>query len=113
MTPFLRLSASLSLTLLVWGPNAIDELGTGSVNLADLALRFVVTFAFFRASVWGVGRLIDSYRSSVPASKEVVPAASPSRAQMVERRASRRRTDSEASPTAERELPALPDARSR
>lgn len=111
MTPFLRLSVSLSLTLLVWAPNAIDELGSGPVNLADLALRFVVTFAFFRASVRGVAYLLDSYRSSVPASKDVVPAASPSRAQMVERRTSRRRTDGAASAGAERELPALSDVR--
>ena len=111
MTPFLRLFVSLSLTLLVWGPNAIDGLGSGPVDLADPALRFVVTFAFFRASVWGVGQLVDSYRSPVPTSKNVIAAVSPSRAQMVERQTIRRRTDGEPGLMAERELPALPDAR--
>lgn len=113
MTPFLRLSVSLSLTLLVWGPNAIDEFGNGSVNLGDLALRFVVTFAFFRISVWGVGTLLDNYRSSAPMSKDIVPAAPPSRPPVVDRRTKRRGTDPESKATPEREQPGLPAGRSR
>lgn len=62
MTPFLRLSLSLSLTLAVWGPNAVEEFGNGAVHLTHLLFRFVVTFAFFRVSMWGVSALIDSYR---------------------------------------------------
>lgn len=102
---------SLSLTLLVWGPNAIDGFGHGSVNLGDLALRFVVTFAFFRMSVWGIGQLIDSYRSSTPRSKEVARVSPPSRVPTVERRTSRRSTVGEVSVVAELELPGLPEAR--
>lgn len=66
MTPFLRLSLSLTLTMAVWGPNAIDELSNGSIDLAGLAFRFVVTFAFSRLGVWGLGYLFDSYRRSNP-----------------------------------------------
>ncbi len=111
MTPFLRLSLSLSLTLLVWGPNAMDAFVNGSVNLADLAFRFVVTFAFFRTSVWGLGQLLDSYRSSAPVSKDIISAASPSRTSVPDRRAGRRQSDAEANVVAERELPGLPSAR--
>jgi hypothetical protein len=113
MTPFLRLSLSLSLTLFVWGPNAIDEFGNGSVNLGDLALRFVVTFAFFRASIWGVGRLLDTYRASVPASKDVMPAAPPSRAPVIDAQMNRRAKDPESNASAERGQPGLPAGRSR
>ena len=113
MTPFLRLSMSLSLTLLVWGPNAIDEFGNGSVNLGDLALRFVVSFAFFRASVWGVGRLLDNYRSTVPMSNDIVPAAASSRTTVVDARRNRRATDSESDAAPEREQASLPAGRSR
>ncbi len=113
MTPFLRLSLSLSLTLLVWGPNAIDEFGNGSVNLGDLALRFVVTFAFFRASIWGVGRLLDAYRASVPMSKDVMPAAPPSRVPLIDARTNRRAADSGSNAKGERDQPGLPAGRSR
>lgn len=110
MTPFLRLFVSLSLTVLVWGPNAIDQLGGGTVNLADLAVRFVVTFAFFRVSVRGVSHLIDSYRSPVLKSIEVVPAAPPSPAQTGERRTNRRGTVAEPGPMTEREVPGLAES---
>lgn len=113
MTPFLRLSLSLSLTLLVWGPNAIDEFGNGSVDLGDLALRFVVTFAFFRAAIWGVGRLLDTYRASLPVSKDVMPAAPSSRASIMDARTNRRATDSAAGAKAEPDQPGLPAGRSR
>ncbi len=72
MTPFLRLSLSLTLTLAVWGPNAVDEVASGTMQLAHLLLRFVITFAFFRVSVWGVSALLDSYRSSSAADRPVV-----------------------------------------
>ena len=116
MTPFLRLSMSLSLTLMVWGPNAIDAFDNGSIDLGDIAVRFVVTFAFFRASVWGVGRLLDTYRAAAPGSKDIVSAASMSRPPVVDartNRTNRRATDAEADANAEREQPSLPAARSR
>lgn len=83
MTPFLRLSLSLSLTLFVWGPNAIDEFGKGTLNLAHLLLRFVVTFAFFRVAVWGVGMLLDTYRASVLSERGTVVSAAAASASVV------------------------------
>ena len=61
MNPFARISASLALTLMVWGPNAIVEWQRGPDALAPAALRFLVIFTFARMALRTVDALIRSY----------------------------------------------------
>ena len=63
------------------------------------------------ASALGGGRLPDNYRSSAPMSKDVVPAASPSRTPVVDARTNRRATDPVRHANPEREQPGPPAER--
>jgi hypothetical protein len=61
VNPISRISASLVLTLLVWGPNAIADWQNGPDALSHSAVRFLVIFTLARVAVRWIETLITSY----------------------------------------------------
>lgn len=77
MNPFARISSSLALTLVVWGPNAIAQWQSGPDALRHAALRFLVIFTFSRVALRAVDGLVRTYlrasgRDPVPVDATVV-----------------------------------------
>jgi hypothetical protein len=65
MNPVARISASLTLTLVVWGPNAFADWQSGHDALPHIVVRFLVIFTLARLAVRGVESLFASYVRSM------------------------------------------------
>lgn len=63
MSPFTRVSASLVLTLAVWGPSAFAAVQRGGVDLGALSVRFVVIFALARLAMRWIDWLVRNYHT--------------------------------------------------
>jgi hypothetical protein len=61
VNPISRISASLVLTLVVWGPNAIADWQNGPDALSHSAFRFLVIFTLARVGVRWIETLVTSY----------------------------------------------------
>jgi hypothetical protein len=61
VNPFLRISASLALTLLVWGPSVLRQIAEHHTDLASSSVSFLIVFFFARAAVSVMERLVRSY----------------------------------------------------
>jgi hypothetical protein len=61
VNPIARISASLTLTLVVWGPNAIADWRSGPNALPHVSVRFLVIFTVARIAVRALESLVTSY----------------------------------------------------
>ncbi len=61
MNPVARISASLALTLAIWGPNTVAAWRRGPDVLGHSALRFLVIFTLVRFALRAIDALIRSY----------------------------------------------------
>jgi hypothetical protein len=61
VNPVARISASLTLTLIVWGPNALVDWQSGPDALPHILLRFLVIFTMTRVAMRGIESLLQSY----------------------------------------------------
>ena len=64
MNPYARFSASVALTLAIWGPHAVSSIRNNHVDLSYSAGRFLVVFLASRFAVRWISALLMQYRES-------------------------------------------------
>lgn len=64
MNPYARFSASIGLTLIGWGPNALASLPDLRVDLGHSAGRFLICFLCARITMRFVDQLLRTYSDS-------------------------------------------------
>lgn len=65
MSPLVRYTAAVLLTLICWRQTLLDGLA-GNITLATAVTRFLVIFIAARMAMRFIGNLVDRYRATAP-----------------------------------------------
>jgi hypothetical protein len=64
VNPYARFSASVALTLAIWGPHAVSSIRNNHVDLGHSASRFLVIFLASRFAMRWISMLLWRYREA-------------------------------------------------